>query len=171
MEKISYTIFLKSALVRKRTPGPLPSFLRRPPLDPNFPLLFKIFVSSPLFSVAPTFKVFQRVPHPHKTPFCHNLTHQLSLHMINSLQKYLKSDLTSSTAAFCQKSIFDFLYPFKNILVYLNLWEISGSFLDNLRMTFLHKVMVAKKRTFLKMPNTILQKIISKCKNDKPWKI
>ena len=124
MEKISYTIFLKSALVRKRTPGPLPSFLRRPPLDPNFPLLFKIFVSSPLFSVTPTFKVFQRVPHPHKTPFCHNVTHQLSLHMINSLQKYLKSDLTSSTVAFCQKSIFDFLYPFKNILVYLNLWEI-----------------------------------------------
>ena len=30
--------------------------------------------------------------------------------------------------------------------------------------------MVAEKITFLQMPNTILQRIISKCKNDKPWK-
>ena len=30
--------------------------------------------------------------------------------------------------------------------------------------------MVAEKITFLQMPNTILQGIISKCQNDKPWK-
>ena len=30
--------------------------------------------------------------------------------------------------------------------------------------------MVAEKITFLQMSNTILQRITSKCKNDKPWK-
>ena len=30
--------------------------------------------------------------------------------------------------------------------------------------------MVTEKTTFLQMPNTFLQIIISKCKNDKPWK-
>ena len=111
LEQISsYSSCGKPALVRKRVPAPLLSFLRHPPLDPDCPLVFKIFVSSPFFSVPPPFKVFQTViPHPHKTPFFHNLTHQLSLH-ITGLNKYQMSDLTSSTIAFYQKSIFDFLY-------------------------------------------------------------
>ena len=30
--------------------------------------------------------------------------------------------------------------------------------------------MAAEKIIFLQMDNTILQRVISKCKNDKPWK-
>ena len=30
--------------------------------------------------------------------------------------------------------------------------------------------MVAEKINFLQIPNTNLQRIVSKCKNDKPWK-
>ena len=43
-------------IVGKGIPAPH-HFLRHPPLDPACPL-FKIFVSPPLFSVPPPFKVF-----------------------------------------------------------------------------------------------------------------
>ena len=47
----------------------------------------------------------------------------------------------------------------------------SGSFLDNLELLFFIKLWWKKKIFFLQMHNTILQsKIISKCKDDKPWK-
>ena len=49
------------AIVREGIPAPL--FLRHPLLAwPSLPPLLKIFVSPPLFSVPPPFKVFQTVP-------------------------------------------------------------------------------------------------------------
>ena len=110
MEQISsYTSCDKSASVCGRGPGPLPSFLRYPPLDPAcpsmWPLLFKIFVSSPLFFVTnPPFKVFQTVPcHPHETPFCHNLTHQLSLEIINRFKEISKESSSQFNCRFLSK--------------------------------------------------------------------
>ena len=41
--------------------GSCPLPLRHPSLDPACPL-FKIYISPPLFSVPPTFKVFQTIP-------------------------------------------------------------------------------------------------------------
>ena len=58
-----------------------------------------------------------------------------------------------------QKSIFNLLNPFTNISGYLNLWDIFSVVFRQLRMTFFHKIMV--------MHNTISQRVISKCKNDK----
>ena len=62
--------------------------------------------------------------------------------------------LTSLTVAFCQKSIFDFLYPFTSILVYLNLWDMFRFIFRQLKDDFFHKVMVAEKITLLQMRNT-----------------
>ena len=71
-------------IVCKGIPGPF--FLMHPPLEPACPPPFKIFVSSPVFSVPPLFKVFQTVP-PHETPSCPNSTHQPSLHKINRFKQ------------------------------------------------------------------------------------
>ena len=54
------------------------------------------------------------------------------------------------------------------MLVYLNLWDIFTFIFRQLKNDFFHNVMVAEKKTFLQMHNTILQIIISKCKNDAP---
>ena len=55
------------------------------------------------------------------------------------------------------------------MLVYLNLWDIFRfSFRQLKDSTFFHKVMVAEKIIFLQLHNTILQIIISECKNEKP---
>ena len=67
------------------------------------------------------------------------------------LNKYRKGGFTSSAVTFHQKSNFDFLNPFKNISGYPNL--------DNLEWVFFHKIMVVEKITFLKMQNTILQRV------------
>ena len=71
------------------------------------------------------------------------------------LNKYQEGDCTSSTVAFYQESIFDFL----NISGYLNLWDIFRFIFRLLRMTFSHKIMVAQKIIFLQMHNTILQRV------------
>ena len=57
--------------------------------------------------------------------------HQPSVH-ITGFYKYQKGDFTSSTNVFFQKSSFVVFNPLTNISGYLNLWGISGSFLDNL---------------------------------------
>ena len=89
------------------------------------------------------------------------------------LNKYQKCDCTSSAVAFHQKSVFDFLNPFTAISGYLNLWNIFRFVFRQLRMTFI-KLWWQKKIIFLQMYNTIFfnakSKVISKCKNDKPWK-
>ena len=89
------------------------------------------------------------------------------------LNKYQKCDCTSSAVAFHQKSVFDFLNPFTDISGYLNLWNIFRFVFRQLRMTFI-KLWWQKKIIFLQMYNTIFfnakSKVISKCKNDKPWK-
>ena len=53
-------------------------------------------------------------------------------------------------------------------IVYLNLWDIFRFIFRQLKADFFYKVMVTEKITFLQMPNTFLQRIVSKCKNDKP---
>ena len=46
------------------------------------------------------------------------------------------------------KSILDFLNPFTNISGYLILWDIFRFIFRELRMTFVHKIMVAEKNNF-----------------------
>ena len=64
-----FSEMLYLAIVHKGVPAP-----SHPLTQLAFPL-FKIFVSLPLFSVLPPFKVFWTVP-PHATPSCPNLTNQ-----------------------------------------------------------------------------------------------
>ena len=76
------------------------------------------------------------------------------------LNKYQKGDFTSSTIAFYQKSIFNQVILINGIF--------SGSFLDNLELISFIKSWWQQKQFFLQKHNTILQRVISKCKNDKP---
>ena len=48
---------------------------------------------------------------------------------------------------------------------YLNFWNVFKFIFRQIRMTFIHKIMVAEKNNF---SSNIWQ--IPKCKNDKPWK-
>ena len=65
------------------------------------------------------------------------------------LNKYQKGDFNSSTVAFYQKSIFDFLNPFRNTLGYLNLWNILRFDFRQLKITFFIKLWW-QKRIFFK---------------------
>ena len=72
--------------IKRSTPQFLKGFkplLEHPPLNPACPPSFKIFVSTPLFSIPPPFKVFQTIPPPSRREprFSPNLTHQPSLHI------------------------------------------------------------------------------------------
>ena len=113
---------------------PPPPFFKAP--IPSLSSLFKIFVSPPLFSVPPPFKVFQTVaPTPIQPPLTLIQHTNLPYIQLMSLNKYQKGDFNSSTVAFYQKSIFDFLNPFTNMSGYLNLWDIFRfifRFIDNL---------------------------------------
>ena len=71
------------------------------------------------------------------------------------LNEYQKGDFNSSTVAFYQKSIFDFLNPFRNTLGYLNLWNILRFDFRQLKITFFIKLWW-QKRIFLQMHTTIL---------------
>ena len=70
-----------------------------------------------------------------------------------------KGNFTSSTVGFYQKSIFDFLNPFTNILGYFNLWNIFRLIFRQLKMTLFHKIMVAQKNNFFFKCITILQRV------------
>ena len=142
-------------------------FLRDPPLHPACPTPFKIRVSPPLFFVTPTFKLFQTVPPPHATPSSPNSTHQPSLQLINGFKQISKGWFYQFN---CHFLIFDILNPFTNISGFLNLWVIFRFIFRQLRMIFFIKSWRQKKTIFLQMHNTILQRVISKCKNEKPWK-
>ena len=89
-------------IVRKTVPAQ--PFVRHPPL--------------PLFCFPPPVTVFQTVGSrlPNGTPSCPNPKKQPSLNQ--------KGYFISSTVAFYQKSIFNFLNPFTNISGYLNLSDI-----------------------------------------------
>ena len=104
----------------------VPKGVPAPPFEGTHPLIqlaplprFLKSVSPPLFSVPPDFKVFQTIP-PTLTQPPPALIRHTNLPYTN-LNKYQKGDFTSSTVAFYQKSIFDFLNPFTDILGYLNL--------------------------------------------------
>ena len=71
------------------------------------------------------------------------------------LNKHQKGDFNSSTVAFYQKSIFDFLNPFRNTLGYLNLWNILRFDFRQLKITFFVKLWW-QKRIFLQMHTKIL---------------
>ena len=70
--------------------------------------------------------------------------------------------------AFYQNSVFDFLNSLQIYQAMLIYRIFSGSFLDNLELFFFIKLSWQKKVIFLQMHNLILQRVISKCKNDKP---
>ena len=83
----------------------------------------RFFFSPSLFSVPLTFKVFQTVPppYPHATPSSCPNPRQQPYTQLTGLNKCQKGDFASSTVAFYQKSIFDFLNPFTNLSGYLHL--------------------------------------------------
>ena len=83
------------------------------------------------------------------------------------LNKHQKADFTSSTVGFYQKSIFHFLDSFTYISGILIYGIFSGSILGNLEWLFFIKLWWQKK-IFIQMHNSILQRLISKCKNNKP---
>ena len=70
--------------------------------------------------------------------------------------------------AFYQNSVFDFLNSLQIYQAMLIYRIFSGSFLDNLELFFFIKLSWQKKVIFLQMHHLILQRVISKCKNDKP---
>ena len=133
-------------MFRLRKGVPAPPFLRRPPLDPACLFFSKSLFPFPSFPIQPPFKSFQTVP-PTLTQYP-NSTHQPSLHIMKGLYKYQNGDFTSSIVAFYQESILDFLNPFTNISGYLNLWDIFRFIFRELRMTYVHKIMVAEKNNF-----------------------
>ena len=106
-----------------------------------------IFVFTPLFSVSPSFKVFQTVSLMHPPPALIRQT-KLCCTQLTGLNKYQMGDFNSTSAAFYQKSVFYFLIPFRNISNYFNLWDIFRFIFRQLRMTFLYKIMVAEKNIF-----------------------
>ena len=123
---------VSSPLFKVTTPGP------------SLPPLFKILVSSTLYSIPPPFKVFQTVPPPPPPTFLQpppaSIRHtSLPYTLLMGLNKYQKDYFTSSNFAFYQKSIFNFLNSFTNISSYLNLWDIFRFILSQLRMTFFIK--------------------------------
>ena len=67
--------------------------------------------------------------------------------------------MISSAVAFYQKSVFDFLNPFTDILGYLNLWDIFRFIFRQFRMTFFIKLWWQKKNFFLQIHNTIFQRV------------
>ena len=70
------------------------------------------------------------------------------------LNKYQKGDFTSSTVAFYQKLVSNFLNPFTNISGYLDLWHIFWFIFRQLKMTFFHQILI-----FLQMYKTVLQRV------------
>ena len=86
-----------------------PPFLRHPPLDLACPPFLNFCFPSPLFCSTSFQGILHNSPHPHVTPSYPNPTNQ-------PLNKYQKSDFTSSTVTFYQKSIFNLLNHFINRL-------------------------------------------------------
>ena len=133
-------------LLEKKLDGakgvPAPPLLKSPCPSPCLAPLFKIFVSSLLLSIPPTFKIFQAVPSTlMQSLSCPNPIYQPSLHIINmGLNNYQKADFTSSPVVISQKSIFNYLNPFINVSGYLNLWDTFRFSFRQLRMTFFIKL-------------------------------
>ena len=117
------TLVNQLSFVRGFQPPPL--FLRRPPLDPDCPLLFKIFVFSPLWSILHPLKYFRQSPHPHKIPSCLNLTHQLSWHIISRFRKISKEWSYQFNYRFLSKIDFWFFISFYK---YISLCQSMGYF-------------------------------------------
>ena len=117
-----------------------------------------IFVFTPLFSVSPSFKVFQTVSLMHPPPALIRQT-KLCCTQLTGLNKYQMGDFNSTSAAFYQKSVFYFWFPSETYQIILIYGIFSGLFLDNLEWLFYIKLWWQKKIFFLQMHNTILQRI------------
>ena len=144
----------------RRFQHPPPSFLRHPPLDLAFPTSF-------LTSLFP-FPSFLFHPFLRLHPPSHNrLLSWSNQPAFFGLSKHQKDGFTSSTVTFYQKSMFNFLNPFTDR--YFHLWDIFRFIFRQLRMTLFFNY-DGRKMIFLQMHNTVLQMVISKCKNIKLWK-
>ena len=82
------------------------------------PILNSLFLL-PSFLFHPLLSCYRQLPQPYATSSCPKMSYQHSLHIMG-LNKYQKDDFATSTFAFYQKSIFNFLNPFANISGYLN---------------------------------------------------
>ena len=122
------------------------------------PFLKSLFLL-PSFLLHSLLRYFRQFPPPSRNPTCPNPTHQLSLHIINAFNKYQKSDFTSSTVAFYQKSIFDIYIVLQIYQVILIYGIFSASHLHNLEWLFFIKLWWQKKIIFPQIHNTILQRV------------
>ena len=86
-----------------------PSLFKAPTPWPSLPPFLKFLFPLPS-SVPPPFKVFYTFPPPSRNPLLSSSNQRTFL----GLNKYQKSDFTSSTVAFYQKSIFNLLNAFTN---------------------------------------------------------
>ena len=109
LKNLKYSVKTEG-IVCKRVPAPQP-LLSQPPLDPVCSPFLKSLLLLCSFVFHPI-RHFIQTPHPHATPSCPSPTNQPSF----GSNKYQKGDFTSSTVAFCQKSIFNLLDPFTNRL-------------------------------------------------------
>ena len=115
-------------------------FLRHPLLDPADLSFLKSLVSSPLFSVPPSFKVFQTVPPTlTKPPSYPNLTHQPSLHLTGGF-KMVILPVQLSLSITNQVLIFEIPLQIYQVILILNLWDIFNFIFRQLRMTFFIKL-------------------------------
>ena len=127
--------------------SPSPPFLRHPTqLAPPRILKSLFLLPSVLFH---PLKVFQTIPPtftqtPPALTWCTNLPYKY----IMGLNKYQKGGFTSSTVAFYQKSVFDFLNPFTNISGCLILWDIFRFIFRQTRITFFIKLWRQQKKFF-----------------------
>ena len=81
------------------------------------------------------------------------------------LNKYQRGDFTSSTVAFYQKLIFDFLNPFTNISGYLTLSDIFRFIFRKLRITFFFIKLRWQKKIFLQMHTQFCKELSSLAKS------
>ena len=123
------------------------------------PLPFKILVSCPLFSVSPLFKVSPTLTQPPPVLIC-----PTNLSWFKQISKGL---FYQFNCHFLSKIDFYIIFSIPVQIDYFPLWNLFRFIFKQLRITFFSKIMVAQKIIFLQMRNTILQIVISKCKNEK----
>ena len=135
-------------------------------LRPSLPPFLKSLFPLPcLFSVPPLLSYFRQFPCPHVTPYYPNRTNKPSLVQTNIKRVILPVQLLLSI----KNQFLMFFIPLQ--IGYLNLQDVFSFIFRQLRMTFFHKIIVAEKNFFFQMHNIFAKgKVISKCKNNKPWK-
>ena len=118
-----------------------PLLFKVPTPWPSLPPFFKSLLPLPFFLFHPLLRYFRQFPPPSHNPLLPLPNTPTSLYIINRFKQISKRCFYQFNCCFLS-NIFDFLNPFTNISGYLNLWDIFRFILRQLRMTFLHKIMV-----------------------------